>query len=410
MSSIVRVGTSSPAGVASSKTFEDVTRTVWAATPSPESGLSPVSTTGADSAAALQAILNYVDTTYGVGRVVLPGATVKCNSGVTVPDLVTLAAIPGGHLDFSGMSASGTAVTVNWPVDGAYSRCGYTPLENVSLSGPGGGAGATSIGVSVTGVMLRFTGLRIWNFGRGFDVSHSNTWLISLVDSTIRNCQTCYHLDNETSGASTAGEQMVITRCTFFNSATAINASGNGVHLEVTGTSIDYCGRSGTFSNPWAYFSGCHIESNGNTTISYMFHVANNSKVSFVNTDVVMGSGTNPLNYLFNPSVSPANFGNGQAHFSQVKVYAQNPAGGDVTWNSDQTLVWPSGATTTSHFTPFPLRWAPLSAQFVAQDFFPQDAATIRVTSMPSNGAVGQFTLTASAAPADIRTYRVRLG
>lgn len=397
-----------PGGL-SSKQWEDITQTVWAVSPSAESGLTAVSTTGTvDSATALQAILNYVDTTYGAGRVVLPaGKIVKCNSGITVPDLVTLMMLPGGNLDFSGMSASGTAITVNWPVDGSYTRSGYVVLDGVCLSGPGGGAGATSVGVSVTGVSLRFIGLRIWNFGRGFDPSHSETWLVSLINSTIRNCQICYYLDNESSAASNAGEEMVIDRCVLFNAQTAIRSTGAGVHLQVTDTSIDYCGLFMYARESWNYFVGCHLESQGGTSGTYLIQPAGNAKIVMQATDVIMGAGTtSTLNFLFDPNSGPSNFGNGQAHFSTTKIYAINPSGGDVTHYSDQLIEFPANQTTMTIFTPFPTSWCMVEAKFVAQSFRTEYNDTLRVTGL--SGIAGTVTLTAGSSYTDVRFARIR--
>lgn len=377
--------------------------TVYSLNPPP--GLSPiVGGEGVDDAPTIQSHVDWLKATYGHGRVVVssPSGVVKCNSGIDLSgSRVQLASDHGGtFLDFSGM-ATGTAITV--AVDD------FTPLVGVSLVGPNSGKSLSdpTIGVSITGARLRLLDLQVKEFGRGVDVAHTDTWTVSLIGGSIWNCGTCYYADNVAASATNAGELLVLDHVALYNSARALHATGNGVDLKVVNSSVDYCTELGVIANAWVYFNGCHMESNGDVSDTYLFSVSQNSKVSMTNCDVIMGSGTNPLGYLFDPSESPWNFGNGQAHFSNTKIYAQNPGGGDVTHFDRQVFVWPNGQSTQSYFTPFPIRWAPIGARFVGQDFVTEHAATARVTAIPSNGGVGQFTLTASSTPGSDTFVRV---
>lgn len=368
--------------------------TVYSFNPPP--GLAPIVGDGTtDDAPTVQAHLDWVKATYGRGRVVVaaPSGMVKCGRGIVVPAKVQLVMDHGGtFLDFTAVT-SGPAITV--------ADDDFTPLVGVSLVGPNSGRSLTdtSIGVSVTGSRLRLYDLQVKEFGRGVDVAHTDTWLVSVVGGSIWNCGTCLYADLVAASASNAGEQILLDNVTLYNSTRAINAAGNGLDLKISNSSIDYCTKFGSIADAWVYFSGCHLESSGNVSDTYLFSVTHNSKVSFANCDVIMGSGTNPLNYLFDPAEAPWNFGNGQAHFANTKIYAQNPSGGDVTWFSQQIFTWPSGQATQSYFTPFPIRWVPVSAKFVGQDFITEFAGTAWASAIPSNGALGQFTLTASSTP-----------
>jgi len=338
-------------------------RTVYAI--SPPAGLTAIAANGTtNDSAALQAMLTWVKGTYGAGRVQLPpGATIKCNTGLVLPAGVQLVSDESTTIDFTGIG-TGTAITIN--------DNDFTPLIGVSLTGPNSSRSLVnaSIGVSVTGARLRLYNLQVKEFGRGVDMAHSDTWLVSIIGGSIWNCGTCVYLDNTGAAANNAGEEMVLDNVTLYNSTRAIHATGNGVDLKVTNSSIDYCTTFGELADAWVYFTGCHLESQGGVSGTYLFNVTHNAKVSFANTDVIMGAGTtSALTNLFNPDEAPWNFGNGAAHFINTKIYSINPTGGDVTHFSHQLLEWPASTTTMTLFTPFPLRWCMTSARFVAQDF-----------------------------------------
>jgi hypothetical protein len=379
----------------------------------PPAGLTAITLGGGASSqsATIQAQLNYIKTTWNGGRLLLPaGCDINLGTtGISIPERVSLVMDESTVLFYTG---TGTAITINWGVDGGYSQTGFTPIIGGSLVGPSGSTGDTSIGVSITGVSLRVVRMRIWNFGRGVDVAHSNTWLISLIGVRIHNCQVCYYNDNIAASAGNAGEENVLDHCVLFNSAVGFRASGNGVHLAITKTSIDYCAVFGVILDAWVYLTDCHLESQGGTSGRYLFDVTGNSKVAFTNCDVIMGTGTTgTLNYLFKHTEGPSNYGNGQAHFANTKIYCAKPGGGDVTQWSEQLYEWPNDSTTTTMdiFTPFPLFWCPVSAHEVAQTFRNTSTtqATIGCSSPSGNLSFGDLRLTSTPG---YKMIRVRFG
>ena len=66
--------------------LEHSAQTVWADNPPTGSGLTALNANGStDDQARLQAMLSYVDSTWGSGQVVLPpGRTIKVNSGISL--------------------------------------------------------------------------------------------------------------------------------------------------------------------------------------------------------------------------------------------------------------------------------------------------------------------------------------
>jgi hypothetical protein len=395
--------------VAAAEALLGATTTVYALSPPVGSGLAAITANGTtNDVAALQAQLSYVSATWGGGRVVLPsGRSIKCNTGLTLPAKVQLVSDESTTLDFTSMATSGTAITVN--------DTGFTPMRGVRLVGPesSGSVSTTSIGVSVTGVRLRFYDCMVKYFGRGWDWAHSNTWLISLIGGDIEKCGTCIYNDNVAAAAGNAGEQMVVNNVTLFNSGRAINVTGAGVDFKMTDCAIDFCAEFGYISDAWVYFTSCHMETQGGTSGTHLFDVRGNSKVSFANCDIIMGGGTtNTLNYLFNHFQGPSNYGNGQAHFSNTKVYCVKPGGvGDVTQWSEQLYEWPNDSTTTTMdiFTPYPLFWCPVSAHEVAQTFRNTSTtqATIGCSSPSGNLSFGDLRLTSTPG---YKMIRVRFG
>jgi hypothetical protein len=334
----------------------------------PPTGLPAVVDDGTDQSSTLQTLLDYAKNVYGGGTVTLlkPGAVVKLNTGIVVPSRVKLVSSEDTLLDFTGMSTTGTAITVD---DEA-----FTPLTGLNLVGPEstGSVTGTSKGIDVTGIRLRFRDIKVKDFGRGWDWANSETWLVSVIGGEIERCGTGVYLDNVAATATNAGEGMILDHVTIYNSGRAVNVTGNGVDFKMTNCSIDFCAEFGYINDAWVYFTACHMESQGGTSGTYLFDVRGNSKVSFANCDVIMGEGTTgDLNYLFKHTEGPSNYGNGQAHFANTKIYCKDPDGNDVTQWSEQLVEWPDDSTTTTLdlFTPFPLFWCPVSAHEVAQTF-----------------------------------------
>lgn len=374
----------------------------------PPAGLPAVVDDGTDQSATLQALLDYAKNVYGGGTVTLlkPGAVIALDSGIVVPSRVKLVSSEDTLLDFTGMPTSGTAITVN---DEA-----FTPLTGLNLVGPEstGSVTGTSKGIDVTGIRLRFRDIKVKDFGRGWDWANSETWLVSVIGGEIERCGTGVYLDNVGASATNAGEGMILDHVTVYNSGRGFIATGNGVDFKMTNCSIDFCAEFGYIHDAWVYFTACHMESQGGISGAYLFDVRGNSKVAFANCDVIMGEGTTgDLNFLFNPAEGPSNYGNGQAQFTNTKIFCKSPTGNDVTQWSKQLVEWPDDSTTTTVdlFTPYPLFWCPVSAEEVGQSFrnVSTTPATVGCSSPLGNLSYGDLRLTSTPG---YKMIRLRFG
>ena len=357
----------------------------------PPSGLAPIAADGTtNESAALQALLTWVDVAYGGGQVRLPsGVTIKCNSGLTVPTGVQLVSDASTVLDFSGIG-SGTAITVN--------DSERTPLIGVNITGPNSTASLsdTSIGISVTGIQLRFYDVQVSHFGRGIDLAHSETFIINFSGGFVDRCGTGVYADHETAATTNAGEGIGFSQFSVSNSAVGINVSGNGTQFHLTDNSrIDFCTKFGIILNAWVYFTAFHLETIGASGgLTYLFDVSGNSHVSMSNGDVIMGaSAGSALTNLFNPSNGPANYSYGLARFSNVTVFYQNPSSVSGNVFSEHMYPWTASTTTANFHTPFPLKWCAVSADFCVTDGYTQpNTDRVQITAM--GGGAGTFTLT----------------
>jgi hypothetical protein len=379
--------------------------TLDAFNPPSGSGLSALVGNGStDDSAALQAALNYANTTWGGGRVIVskPGATVKCSSGVTVPTTVQLVSDRKTLLNFPSLTGTQTAITV--------SGNAYTPLVDVWAEGPNSSASLsnTTIGVKVDGgTRLHLKGLTLKHFGRGLDVAHSDTYIITVWDSHLSTNGTSLYADYTAASATNAGENISLIGCLIDNSALGINATSNGCSMFFTNCSIDFCTTFGNISDAWVHFTSCHLETGGNVG-AYLFGVDRNSHVKFTGTKIIMGGGrTGGLYALFDVSQGPWNYGYGRAQFSDSNIFFVDPNSANQERFSDDLMVLASGSTTLTFYTPYPLRWCMVDVGFVATDgVVVPNADTITITSM--NPATGQVTLTASASYGSDRFVRVK--
>lgn len=375
--------------------------TIYSAAPPAETGLSPLPASATvDATAIVQAHLDYVAATWGGGQVVVTKSgtprTIKFLTGLTIPARVQLVSDESTIFDFTEMSTSGHAITVEDEE--------FTPMVGVWIAGPedDGSVSGTSIGVHITGIRLRFYNCHVQWFGRGWDMAHDETWLVSVIGGSTHNCGTCVYVDNVAASADNAGEGMVLDHHTLFNAGRGFIATGNGVDFKMTNCSIDFCEEFGYISDAWVYLTACHLESQGGISGTYLFDVRGNSKVQFANVDVIMGEGTTgDLNYLFNHSEGPSNYGNGRASFTNTKIFCKSPAGADVTQWSEHMFEWPNDGSTTvvDMFTPFPLFWCPVSAHEVAQTFrnTGTSQATFGCSSPLGNLSFGDLRITASS-------------
>lgn len=364
--------------------------TVYSLEPPP--GLAAIAADGTtDDSATIQAHLDAVDAAGG-GRVVVaqPGATVKCVSGLTVPDTVQLVSDRKTILNFPSLTGTQAAITV--------SGNAYTPLVDIWLEGPNSSASIsnTTTGVAVvTGTRLHLKGLTIKHFGRGLDVVYSDTYIVAVWDSHLSTNGTSVYADYTAGSATNAGENISFIGCLLDNSALAMRVTGNGCSMFFTNCSIDYCVTSGFIADSWVHFTSCHVETGGSVN-NYLFHVEKNSHVKFTATKIIMGATTGGLYAMFDVAEGPWNYGYGRAQFSDTNVFYVDPNAAGQERFSDDLMVLPSGATTKTFYTPYPLRWCLVQVGFVATDGVTVPTTdTIKVTAM--NVATGSITLTASA-------------
>lgn len=386
---------------------------VWAAAPPSGSGLNAVAANGStNDAATVQAHLDYVKSTWGSGVLVLPaGKTLKMNSGITIPTKVRLDHT-GATLDFSALSTTtGVAITIN--------DSDWCPLVGSGglIIGPSGDPRTTptntadvSIGVKVTGARLDIIGLNVRSFGRGVRTSYSNTWSLTFRGGGIYQCYYNIWADNDADVASNAGESIVFDGLTIYNAVKGMRICGNGVSAFFNHCRIDYLlTRFGEIEDARVHFTNCHIEV-GNTQIAYLFDVDKNAHVDFSNTYVLMGAGSpNITHFLFNPAKVPWNINFGGARFANTKIFYVNPSGTNSEQRSELMVDFPSGTTTSTFHTPYPIRWGPVTAEFCSTDSSRVgnfDQAYVTWT----DAATGNITVTASASAGFTRKVRVKFG
>jgi len=385
----------------------NASRVMYADDPHP--GVAAVVANGTtNDAATVQAQLDYVKATWGSGRLVLPpNRALKMNAGITIPAKVQLVMDPTTTLDFSALSTTaGVAITI--------SDSDFTPLVGGLVVGPSGDPRSTptntadvSIGLKVTGVRLNLVDVQVKSFGRGIRGSHSDTWSISYLGGAIYQCYYNIWWDNNADAATNAGESITFERTTIYNAVKGMRITGNGVSAFFEKCRIDYLlNRFGEIEDAWVYFTDCHIEV-GATQISYLFDVDKNAHVFFTGCRILMGAGSpNITHFVFNPAKAPWNLTFGGARFTTSTVFYVNPSGANSEQNSEYMLEFPANTTTLTFHTPYPVRWCPVSADFVSSDFRTLTANdTVRVGW--SDSASGNVTLTASASSTSIRFVRV---
>lgn len=389
----------------------NASRTMYADDPHP--GVTAVVANGStNDAATVQTQLNYVKTTWGAGVLVLPAnKTLKMNAGITIPAKVQLV-YAGTVLDFSALSTTtGVAVTV--------SDSDFTPLVGTGgmIVGPSGDPRGTptntadvSVGVKVTGVRLDFIDFNVRSFGRGVDTAQSETWSLTFRGGSIYQCYYCIWADNNADVASNAGESIVFDGLTIYNAVRGMRICGNGVSAFFTHCRIDYLlTRFGELEDARVHFTNCHIEVGG-TQIAYLFDVDKNAHVDFTATYILMGAGSpNITFYLFNPAKAPWNPGFGGARFSGAKIFYVNPSAANSEQRSEYMVAFPSGTTTLALHTPYPIRWCPVSAEFVSSDST-RVANTDQAYVTWTDASTGNITVTASASSGSTRWVRIKFG
>jgi hypothetical protein len=346
---------------------------------------------------ALQALLDYVKATYGGGRVVLSkpnGAGVRLNAGITIPAKVQLVSDETTLINASPFT-TGAAITVN-DVD-------FTPLVGIRMDGGLFTPVTADLTNSYTGIKVTGRGLRIENihlqyFGRGVDLATSGTFCNTIVGGHMSHVATGFYVDLEAAGNPVAGERNMIRDFTVANSRRGFNASNGGNHLRFENVSVDFTDEVGRINNAHVYYQG-HIE----TTDPYIFDVAGNSMLQMSDTELVLGQAV-----LFKTGVGPSNPGFGGARFDNCVCFFTSATGVSGTIRSEHTVSWPANTTSLTLYVPYPLKWTPVSAQFVYLDGTTVPNNDV-ITIGASPSATGQLNMTAPTNAA-ARWARIKFG
>ncbi|WP_375432485.1 hypothetical protein [uncultured Friedmanniella sp.] len=392
-------------GGPSLKSLEDASRAIYALSPSPETGLTAVAAdAGTDDAPRLQAMLDYLKKTYGGGQLILPpGRTSNCNSTITIPAGVQVIGSATSVWDFWYAGSAATAVVVN------DKEC--TPIIGLKIHGNQWDANrtshntTTSTGLRVSGYTLNFVDVHVSGFNWGVDFTNDNTYLVSFERSTIDGCMVAINidLDNTWTGGSgsvsNSGERMAFTDCVIANCDTVYWATGNGVGLFFTHTSMDFCTTWGRQRNAHVFFQGCHLESTYSGRNRYLFDLDVNSRLYMVNCLFILG--TPGIYYAINPASAPWNLGWGIAHFTSCGVsYNPTPAaqgdGAVSTGYSESLVPVPTGAAKVVVASFFVSKWNAMKVNVVAAGG-PAADVTARISAISTANATVTVTLSAPA-------------
>lgn len=371
--------------------LERSSQTVRADNPPTGSGLTALSADGStDDRGRLQAMLDYVDSTWGSGQVVLPpGRTIKVNSGISLAAGVQLVALEQTVLNFSALTGTSTAVTVN--------DTDFTPLVGVKLVGPG--KSSTVTGLSVSGTGQTFDRITVREFGTAVNLAHNNTYINRFIGCDIGESGLCVNQDLFDAGATNAGERTVFTGCAFFNSDQFINVQSNQGGLFFTNCSVDYCKDYGLTNDSHVIFTGCHLESNYSTTTpnSYMFNPGYENRLVFTGCNFIMSAvGGEGLRFIINPASAPSNVTKGRVLFDNCLAYFIDSGHTGQQRFSEEFLQIAGSTTSLSFETPFVSNWSPVTAMPGANQGDTQAQATVTAAISRSGSTVtGSVTITA---------------
>jgi len=379
--------------------------------PSVESGLVAIfADAWNDDAPRLQAMLNYLKTSYGGGQLVLPpGRTSNCNSTVTIPAGVQVVGSATSVWDFWYAGAAVNAVVVN------DKEC--TPIIGLKIKGIQWDANqvnhntTTSTGIRITGSTLNFVDVQIYGFNWGVDYTNDNTYLVTFVRSSITNFMVAVNLDLDnvwTGGPAkiaNSGERMSFTDCVIANCDTVYWATGDGAGLFFLHTSMDFVVTWGRQQNAHVFLTSCHLESTYSGRNRFLFDIAVNSRLSMVNRLFILG--TAGIYHAINPANAPWNLGWGMVNFTSCNAsYAPSPAAQTAkavnTDFSECLVLVPAGATKVVVASFFISRWNPVKAAVVAASGGPAAEVTVRVSAVSVADATVTLTL---SVPAPVGTW-----
>ncbi len=391
------------------KAWEDATRAITATHPSTESGLTAIAANAStDDAPRINAMLVYIKTTYGGGRLYLPtGKTSNCNATITIPAGVQVVGSQTSRWDFWYAGSSVTAVIVN--------DNDFTPIIGLKITGNQYEANAsthnttTSTGLNITGHGLNFIDVQIGGFNWGVDCTNDNTYIISFERSAFLGCMVALNLDmanawgNAANAVNNSGERIVFTDCVIANCGTAYWATGNGTGLYFTHTSIDFTTLYGRQQNAHVFFSNCHLETTGSAdNLAYLFDLSGNPRLYMVNCGFITGAAG--VYSVISAANGPWNYGVGMAHFTNC--YAQfsmtpaaSVAGAVSSGFSESVVAVPQNATSITVASFFVTKWNSIKVNVVATDGGAAANLSARISGMSiPNGTVTVSLSTAAPA------------
>ena len=359
-------------------------QTIYAIDPPSGSGLSAIAANGStDDRVNLQAMINYVTSTWGEGKIDLPGATIRCDSGLTGLGHVQLVGKGKDKtiLDFSG---AGTSVLA---IDSVGENT--SPITQLKLLGPNTGDKLTyptntSTGVRLAGVPARIDHVRIEKFFYGVDSTNNNSFFQTLNDVHIGYAGVGWDLNGGTShnGGSTPsefGEKMVFTDGSIYNSQIGVDLDQSGVGFFATDSSFDYLGVHAHIINSSARFVNCHLETgyaavgsgtqgNWGSVNRYLFLLEYEPRVAF---DTCRFEVRDPGVYsVISHSAGPATYNSGYCAFGGTNHwYGAMPNGEQRIFCSREKVSWPSGDGATKVVrSPFLSKWNAISARACMTD------------------------------------------
>lgn len=389
------------------RAFEDASRSVYALAPSPESGLTAIAAdSSTNDAPRIQAMLTYIKTTYGGGKLLLPYAkTSNCNSTITIPAGVQVVGSETTVWDFWYAPKNVIAVVID--------DHNFTPIIGLKIHGSQWDANApthnttSSVGLHIKGYSLKFENVHIHGFNWGIDLTNDDTYIVDFQQSSIENCMVGVNLDlaNAWTGGShsnnNSGERMTFTDCLLANCDTFYWATGDGASLYFTHTSMDFPRLWGRQQNAHVFFANCHLESTyPKDGLRYMFDLTVNSRLNMVNCGFVLGAPG--IYHVLDPAVGPWNTGWGMAHFTSCNVYftktdAASTAKAVGCGFSENVIPVPKGDTTITLASPFVSKWSTIKVDVVALGGYPAANVTARITAVSLKDGTVTVTLSAPA-------------
>lgn len=367
-------------------------QSIYALAPPAGSGLTAITANGStDDRANLQALINYVSTTWGEGAVVLPGAAIKCNTGLTGTGLVRLIGqgMERTILDFSAAGTSVVAVT---------STGDYTvPLQHLTLRGPNSATQAsyptnTATGLMWSGVRTRIEHVRIEKFYYGIDSTNNNSYFHTCVDVHMDQCGVCWNLNgnaaqNGGTVPSEFGERMNFIDGVMSNSLVGVDVRQSGPGFFASHSSFDYLGLHGRFDNSGGHYSLCHFESGyavgqgfWGSQQRHLFQLEFEARVAFsvcrfeIRDDGVYS--------LIGHAIGPAVYNSGACELSTCRWYGAMPNAEKRVFWAREKVQWNSGDGATKVLrSPFLSKWNGISARPIMNDgtFIPA-GHSVRIT------------------------------